>query len=310
MRIKNNPKIFYLACGLLAEGDRRYDANDAEVAALALKIRRAPVDSDILQWFNLAKTGQVGVNPYWPRGHSMLTGCFFFDDYFDVDSFSEFIEGTNMADPIGPDEFKEWIGRLPLVLDYAEGKFRDFWKEYCAIVISRMASWMAEIEASHLPLKEFFGKAVPNLVFAPNLFASPFAADFVRTPDDGIIVIACKPDVETILHEALHIEIAKHRSNIMNFAERYGIKGFANAHKMKQLGYMPSDSPISAGHVIEECFVRVLSVILSGGGEKRLQGHVRQGFSGLPAIAKYFKNHRPTSDSLGEFIDIILKGMV
>ena len=287
MRIKNNPKIFYLACGLIAEGDRRYDLDDIEITALADKIRKISVQPDILQWFNLAKTGQVEVNPYWPRGHAMMMATLFLDGAeFDIDRFTAFLESVNMQDPIGEDEFREWIGRLPEILTYSESIFRDFWKEYCEIMFARTTGWAPEIEASRQPLKEFFGRSnMPNLVFAPNLFASPFAADFVHF-DNIVTMIACKPDVENVLQEVLRARVAEHSEKIAAFCEEH-----------------------SNEHVTEECFVRTLSTILAGGGEGRMQSHVNCGFIGVPAIAKYFEEHRPKAENLGDFIDIALKGM-
>ena len=311
MRIKNNPKIFYMACGLIAEGDRRYDKNDAEIAALADKVRKIPMDDDILQWFNLAKTGQVDINPYWPRGHAMLIATLFVeeDGTFNIDQFLQFLHDIKAKDPVGEYQFRIWIAHMPKILTYVEGKFRALWKEYCEIIFARMPLWMPEIEASRIPLKEFFGASVPKLVLTPNLFASPFAADFVRREENTVIVIACKPDVESMLHEALHTEIVKCRDKFKAFGESNGLTGFANLKKMKKLGYMQKDNPTYIAHVIEECFVRALSIILAGGGESRLKMHVGYGFTGLPAIAKFYDNYRPTVENLGDFVDAVLKVM-
>ena len=311
MRIKNNPKIFYLACGLLAEGDRRYDSGDAEITALADKIRKVAVDANILQWFNLAKTGQVEVNPYWPRGHAMLMATLFMEEgsTLDIEPFVDFLEGVDMTDPIGREEFIEWIGRLPEILTYAEGVFRDFWKEYCSIMFVRTNSWMPEIETSRLPLKEFFAGNVPHLVLVPNLFAGPYAADFVCCFENTVILVACKPDVESMLAKALHDKVVEHRGKIDGFARRHSIAAFADYDKMKDLGYTQDDDPAQTGRIIEECFVRALSTILSGGGEGRMQVHIKCGFVGLPIIAEHFARHRPKAENLGVFISGVLKDM-
>ncbi|MDR2182606.1 MAG: hypothetical protein LBE55_00355 [Clostridiales bacterium] len=291
MRIKNNPNIFYLACGLLVDGDRRYDQNDAEIAALAGKIcddaSRDALDADILQWFNLAKAGQVETNPYWPRGHAMMMAVLFADGAdFDIDRFMEFLKGINILDPVGQDEFREWIGHLPEILAYSEGIFRGFWKEYCEIMFARRAGWAPEIEASRLPLKEFFGCGnMPNLVLAPNLFADPWHADFVHNPEGTVVLIAAKPDVESMLHETLRAKIAEHSEKIAVFYKEHGEE-----------------------YVTEECFVRALSTILAGGKKGRVQSHVNCGFVGVPTIVDFFEKHRPNADNLGDFIDSVLKG--
>jgi len=217
----------------------------------------------------------------------MLMAVLFADDGgLDIDQFLEFLEGINMKDPIGEDEFREWIGRSPEILTYIEDVFRGFWNEYCRIMLARTPQWAPKIEASHRPLKEFFGRGnVPNLVLAPNLFASPFATDFVKL-EGATAMIACKPDVENILQEVLRDSVGLHSKKIAVFCEEYGDE-----------------------YVTQECFVRALSTILAGGGEGRMQSHVNCGFVGVPTIAKYFEEHRPKAENLTDFIETVLKGM-
>jgi len=312
MRIKNNPKIFYLACGLLVEGDRRYDKHDAEIVALADKIRKVQIDKSVVQWFNLAKTGQVDENPYWPRGHAILMAALYMEENenYGINHFSDYLESVNMKDPVGRAEFRDWFSRLPVILTYTEAQFRGFWKEYCEIMFARTSSWMPEIQASRTPIKEFFGAAAPNLVLAPNLFASPFAADFLRFDDNVITLIASKPNVEIMLTEILNAEIAKHHDKFSSFGSKYGLAGFADAAKMKKLGYMQENSSACIADVIEECFVRALSIILAGGDEGRMKRHVSYGFTGLNIISNYFAVHRPKVENLGGFVDIVLEGIV
>ncbi|MCL2574341.1 MAG: hypothetical protein FWE34_07320 [Defluviitaleaceae bacterium] len=318
MRIKNYPKIFYLTCGLLADGDRRYDRSDTDVAALAEKIHRAAqevsLDADVLQWFNLAKTAQVDGNPYWPRGHAMLIAALYEEDSarLDIDQFMESLEKAGMTDPVGAKEFREWISRLPEILTYTESMFRGFWKEYCEIMFARTNAWMAEVEASRLPLKEFYGTRTPSLILAANLFANPFVADFVRPPnheEEALIVIASKPDVENMLQEALRDKVAAHKKKIAAFCKTNGVAGFVDEEKMKDIGYIREGDITTMVHTMEDCFVRALSTILAGGGMGRMKSHINIGFSGLPAIAEYYEEHRPKAIRLGEFIDAVLEGM-
>jgi hypothetical protein len=57
------------------------------------------------------------------------------------------------------------------------------------------------------------------------------------------------------------------------FAEKHGLSKFANREKMIEFGYMEDDSAASITHVIEECFVRAVAVVLAEKGNERLQLH-------------------------------------
>jgi len=194
MRIKNNPKIFYLACGLLVAGDRQYDQADAEVAALVEKIQETAVDADILQWFDLEKA------------HDIMVSTLLVEDGqdFDVDRIMVFLSNVNRFSPIDQEGSRKWLARLPEILTYLEGVFRGFWKEYCALMFARTNSWMPEIEASRKLLKEFFGREnIPGMMLAANLFASSSVAGFLRLPDGTVCMIGSRPDIEGMLQEVM-----------------------------------------------------------------------------------------------------------
>ena len=79
---------------------------------------------------------------------------------------------------------------------------------------------------------------------------------------------------------------------------------------MVKFGYMVDNSVASVAHVIEECFVRAVSVVLANKDENRLQTHAEYGCDGVPFIAGQFKYIRPTLDNFGIFIDAVLKKMI
>ena len=129
---------------------------------------------------------------------------------------------------------------------------------------------------------------------------------FVRI-DDRIITIAFNPDVESMLHETLHTEVAKYRNIIATLDKVYKFDGFADFLKMREYGYMQDfetqEEYIDAYlRVVEECLVRGISTALAGGGAKRLAEHANAGFGSVPYIGNCFQETQPTAALLGDFI--------
>ena len=121
MKIENNRNLFYTLVGLVTAGANAYDHNDYVISALAERICGLDISDDIKTWFTRARTGQVEVNPYWPRGSALTTACFYIDnEYFNIDAFFTFFESVDVPDPIGTDDFRKWIINLPVILSYLE----------------------------------------------------------------------------------------------------------------------------------------------------------------------------------------------
>ena len=310
VNIEINRNLFYVLAGLISSGADAYDHNDADVSALAEGIRDLEIAENTKTWFSRARTGQVKVNPYWPRGSALSAACFFVNnEVFDIDAFFSFYESTAISDPIGLDDFRSWVIELPQVLLYMErlSGILALWSEYRRVVDSRTPKWASLIDEAGKTAQRFYGDNVPEMSFSPNLFAA-YSTDFVRI-GNKIITIAAEPDVESMMHETLHTIIAAYRGKILVFAEKHGLMGFADRDKMIELGYMEDDSVSSITHAIEECFVRALSVLLAGKGDERLRAHAEFGCDGVPFIASHFKNIRPAANELGAFIDAVLTEM-
>ena len=312
MQVELNRNLFYILAGLVSSGANTYDHNDTEISALAEKIVNLDISENIKSWFSRARTGQVEVNPYWPRGSAVAAACFFIQLHgvFDIDACFSFFDSTGAAaDPIGDEDFRAWISDLPKVLSYFEEyeAIKPLWDEYCHIVNSRMPKWNLQIDEATKAADSFFAGAAPEMYFSPNLFAA-YNADFVRI-GNRITTISSEPDVESMLHETLHMAVAVHREKIMEFSRKNGLMNFADRDKMMEFGYMADDSVDSIAHVIEECFVRAVSVVLANKNDERLNAHVMYGCDGVPFIALHFKNMKPTVKEFGEFIDVVLECM-
>lgn len=312
MNIENNRNLFFACAGLAASGSDGHDHADREVSELVGKIRAAGFPQNAKAWFARARTGQVEVNPYWPRGSCLASACFFVDDAhrFDADAYFAFLENAGgIADPIGQDDFMEWILQLPFFLRLLEEHpaAPALWSDYCRIVENRSPDWRAMLEKAARAARAFFGDDAPEMAFCPNLF-TPYSADFVRV-GKRIVTISSAPDAETMLHETMHVAVAEYRMEITSFARTYGLGAFADRGRMMEFGYMADESASSAAHAIEECFVRALSTVLSGQNGERPQVHVRYGFDSVPFIASRVGRTRPTYQTLGGFIGDVLDEM-
>lgn len=312
MNIENNRFLFLACVGLTASGSNGFDHDDVEVTNIVKMIHAANFPDYIKNWFARARTGQIEVNPYWPRGSCLASACFFVDNkfQFNKDLFFKFLESIGVInDPISLEDFKEWISETSSFLQLLDQhpSITAIWDEYCRVVKSRSLEWEVMIKKAVEAAQIFFGDDTPEIVFTPNLF-TPYSVDFVRI-GNRIITISSNPDAETMLHETLHTAIAKYRSEIMTFAEVHGLTVFADKTKMIEFGYLENDSASSIAHVIEECFVRAFSVVFSGGNEDRLQFHAQYGCDSVPFIASRIKSIRPSYNTLGNFVNDILNDM-
>jgi len=312
MSIANNKFLFLSCVGLTASGSDGYNHDDTDVANIVKMIHAADLPDNIKGWFARARTGQVEVNPYWPRGSCLLSACFFVNNEFQFEksSFFKFLDNTGVInDPISFEDFKEWISRAAYFLQLLNEHpaIPAIWNEYCRVVKNRSLEWNGMVEKAVNAAHGFFGDEAPEMIFNPNLF-TPYSADFVRIRN-RIITISSTPDAETMLHETMHTAIAEYRTAFMAFADMFGLVGFANKAKMIEFGYMENESATSITHVIEECFVRAFSVVLSGGNEERLQFHARYGCDSVPFIASCIPSLCPSYKDLEYFVTSILNAM-
>jgi hypothetical protein len=312
MSVEINRKIYAVTCGMVASGYDLYTSAVGDIYWFAQEVANLSMSENVRSWFEKARTGQVAVNPYWPRGHAVLSAAFFTEGKnFDIDGFMSFFDNTGVSDPIGRKEFIEWISQLPLMLEYMDEKASSLWEKYCGLFTWWLSSGRKSIEEACKISNEFFGDAAMELSFIPNPLYSPFATDFVRI-GNKLIVIGHSCDAESMLHEALHIEIAKYRDKITTFINEHGYANFANFSKMIEMGYInqnainhADDYKPAYAHVIEECFVRGISTALAEGGARRLSAHANEGFGSVPAIGLFFEKMRPKADCLGEFMDYV-----
>ena len=318
MYVSNNPNIFYMAAGLVAAKEKDeytyWNTFDGYIYDLIEKINEISINDYTRDWFRRAETGQVNVNPYWPRGSAMHSATFFLqNDDFNVDEFLRFYYGTGVRDPVGDEDFRSWIMDVPRILSYMKGMYStsSAWEAWCAIVENRKTDWESIAKNAQEVLSEFFVNNAPKMLFSPNLLIHFCETNFVHL-HDSIVTIAYQPDVESMIHEALHTEVSKHRDIINTLHEAYKINDFFDYLRMLDYGYLhqfetQEENTASYLHVVEECLVRGISTVLAGGGERRLAAHANSGFGCVPYIGRCFTEKQPNAAQLGDFISNVIR---
>lgn len=309
MDVLKLPAILYVCAGLTASGQRGYDPTDPDAVELVRLIDAAALPADLVQWFRSARTGQVAVNPYWPRGSTATCACLFLtaDGRLNQDALFGFLQSTGSTDPIGEADVRRWIRKLPAVLRSmaALPAMEPLWEAYVRIVDRRAPAWEDMLRRAARAADRFYAGCGPELVFVPALHLQ-YNADFVRI-GSRIYTIAASPQPETVLHEALHTAVAAHHDVMKAYAAQHGLNGLADRARMMELGYLRDDSIDSVAHVLEECLVRALSVVLSGGPEARLREHAAYGCTSVPWLGQAAAGQPPTAATLGAWLRAALE---
>jgi hypothetical protein len=294
--ITNSRALFLVNIGFIHAGADFHSREDVPIVALVDEIHLLKLPADVTAWFHKARTGQVEVNPFYPRGSDLAAACFFLQDgKLNIDAYYSFLAECGTNDPIGASDFRGWIEQFTEILSVMLSlpDVIPLWHKYETIVADRSGHWREMISTAQSALHTCYDKTAPNLIFCPNLF-NQYLADFVRQ-DHQLIVIASEPNMESMLHEALHPLFAACRDLFVAYAEKNGIALFADEAAMLKMGYMADTLATSTAHVLEECFVRALSVALSGCESARIAFHRDCGFRLTPYLAEQFgeieRNH-------------------
>lgn len=299
-----NPQLFLVSLGLTADGGTVADFTDSEATELAESIKALRLSRNIREWFSHARTGQVKVNPYWPRGSTLAAACFFINEegWLDAERFFAFEAGTGSTDPVGEEDWKGWVVRLPEILKEMEANagVRALREAHDHMVTGRFPAWEESMRGVRTAAEKFFTGRAPRLLFSPRILF-PVLADYVFI-DEGMVTIAASPDEESILHETLHKVLAGHREILADFICRCGLEGFVRREKLAAWGYWKGDFLQAAVHAAEECFARGLSAALAGKPEERMREHASCGFLAVPFIASQARRLQPTDVLLGDFL--------
>lgn len=320
--IESNIGLFATYVGLTASGYSLADKNDKDIAELYNLIMNINWPQNIVDYFAYARTNRCEVNPYWPRGSILSSACFFISikhvsRYENFDYFLQFERSVGNIDKEElNDEVISWLKKLPSFIDSVmkNRAFNELWNNYQRIISIRTKSYTEVLEKAYTAINNFCTDSQlisPNIVFSPNLLQSPYIADFV-TKGNTMIIIKTTPDVLSILHEFLHSVIKPMRDCFKVYIRKYDFDLMADITKMKSYGYMMDDSEESMINVLEESFVRGLSIAITAlsSSFKQIDEYIRwdldSGFKLVPTITEYAEHHRPNRKIIKDFITGVL----
>jgi hypothetical protein len=310
MCVEISKPLFASYCGLIASGYSLTDLRDVEIKRLYERIHSIDLPKNIRAYFAQAKTNQIEVNPYYPRGSDISAACFFLGK--PASDFLRFLNDCGSPSCNDP-AFAGWISQLSHMVAQIEAtpQFEDLWGAYRALAEKRSAEIGRQVRATHESLlKDGFATDVA-LVFAPNLLQSPYLADFAFT-DLTLYIIATTFSETALLHEYFHIFFAHKRDLLMRLLGKNGIDRYVDTSKMLEIGYMHDLSMASQCHALEDCIIRGIVGILAGERVSRpdyVQMSVNMGFTCVPRILALGEKCRPNKGNMDAFVVDALDGI-
>jgi hypothetical protein len=317
-----NKGLFAAYVGLINSGYNLTDKNDNDVAKLYRRIRKIDLPRNVIDYFGYARTNPKKVNPYWPRGYLLSSACFFMSikkvpRYQTFDDLTQFFHSLSNINSEELDiEVINWLSQLPLFIDTIIGNdgFNDLWNNYQRINDARSGNYTKVIDSAEKAINDFcIGAKLnrPEIIFAPNLLQSPYIADHV-IKGNTVIIIQTYPDVLAIVHEFLHFIIKPFRNCAREFVRKHDFKLVADSTKLLSSGYIWNQSEEAKINVLEESFVRAISIVLTAKStdfpqiDSYLRSDLEAGFLLVPLIAKSAGKNIPNDNNLYDFINNLL----
>lgn len=292
MNFKINKHLFAAYCGLIRSGYDLMDLSDPLVAAACDGIRHLSLSRDVTSYFGAARTGQIPVNPYYPRGSDLAVACFFSEKR----TYLRFLR--TCGSPEAEDkEFLRWIADLPKMLREVEGcpGFETLFSCYERQVRVRCQGVSAELIVLQSRL-ERLGPAI-QLLFAPNLLQSKYLADYALV-DGKLYLISTEFSRVAAVHEYLHVAMGDKAEWLTRLIARYGAAYFVNLDAVKRIGYETLEG------AVEDCVVRALSALLADQADVMEYGarNAEMGFIAVPKLITRLQEKRLANMTLDDML--------
>jgi hypothetical protein len=276
----------------------------------------------VIDYFACARSNPKNVNPYWPRGSLLSAACYFISGnklarYETFDDFLQFVHSLHNIDQkeINDDVIK-WLQQLPRYIDSITSNdgFDERWETYQRLIDIRSENYIKTLELAEKSINGFSAGSklnFPDIIFSPNLLQSSYLADFV-TKGNKIIIIKTSPDILSIIHESLHSIISLQREYFREYVRKHDFAKIADAGKLSSSGYMWNESEESRINVLEESFVRGISIAMTAkvSNFKQIDNYVRwdltAGLKLVPIVVQQAKNKMPDSENIREFVNSVM----
>jgi hypothetical protein len=320
--IEPNKELFTAYAGLTAAGYDLADKNDEDIAGLCRHIREMHYPQSVIDYFANARTNQNKVNPYWPRGSLLSSACFFisgkrtsrYETFEDLLQFVHSLHNINQKEI--NDEVINWLQQLPRFIDVITSNdgFDELWRKYRRIIDMRMENYTKVLDLADQGIRDFGTNSslkFPDILFSPNLLQSPYLADFV-TKGNNLFIIKTAPDILSIIHESLHSVISLQREYFKEYVRKHDFAKIADAGKLSSSGYMWNESEESMINVLEESFVRGISIAVTAkvSDFKQIDNYVRwdlaAGLKLVPIVVQHARNNMPDSENIRDFVNGVM----
>lgn len=292
MNFEINKHLFAAYCGLIKSGYELMDLSDPLVASVCEGIRNLPLSEGVISYFGAARTGQIPVNPYYPRGSDLGVACFFSERR----AYLRFLRSCGSPD-VEDTDFLCWIAHLTEMLHEVEccRGFSELFARYEQEVRARFCGVSTEIAVLQNRLKRL-GPTV-QILFAPNLLQSKYLADYALV-DGKLYLIAAAFSRAAAVHEYLHIAMDSKTELLTRLIDQYGPAYFVDMDAMKNAGYVNLDG------AVEDCIVRALSALLDGQMDTMEYGarNAAMGFTAVPKLITRLQGKRIEDMTLEELL--------
>lgn len=254
MAIEINRDLFAAWAGLIIGGYDMYDHTDREILELSHLTQQYLYDPVTEACFASARTGQIELNPWFPRASNLSVYALF--RHRSIEAYYDFLESCGDTEHKSP-AFRRWIMDTDKQIDMllCHAGFPELYARYSELVMERFPYIEQEIQrVKELLIQNGFDQCV-NISFAVNLLQSPFLADYAVI-DNTLYIIAPRFDQRTAIHESIHLVAKKKRKEFMDLLRSNSIEALVNVEEMRAMGFLPDMSIESQLHALEEQYVR------------------------------------------------------
>jgi hypothetical protein len=311
--IKHNRNVQLCSYGLIASSYDLYDRHDANLVDAVNLIHEAfSTAFSIKQYFAQARSEQISVNPYWPKGSGVVTASLFVDSSTNHIDLSRYLQHEQQAasNMVWQEhDYQQWISQLPEIISIIDSlNLNEVDAALRTILQERSSLFQTYIDETVSILDAFLddGIKVDELIYIPTVLLAPELTDFVHA-GSLLYVLAAEPRVNSMIHELLHLALHDTIAKISE-AKLTALLKQADLEKLQVLGYSWDSSEESNRRIVEESIVRCITVMLESKNDQvrqeKFQLLRREGFI-MPLDLSLFPYKQLTLKQAREFIAVI-----
>ncbi len=308
--IKQNRNVQLCSYGLIASGYDLYDHHDENLVDVVNLIHETfSMDASVKPYFAWARSGQISVNPYWPKGSGVITASLFINPSNNSINLSKYLQHEQLvaSNTVWQEQdYQQWISELPKIIAMmADMDLNEVDASLQKIQQERSILFQICIEDTISILDNFLDDkiSINELVYIPNVLLAPELTDFVHERTH-LYVLSAEPRINSMVHELLHCAL---HDSILEISETRlaTLLEQADLKKLQALGYSWDSGQESNRRIVEESIVRCITVMLESENHRirgeKIQLLRQEGFI-IPDSLASFSREKITLKKTREFI--------